>query len=420
MIDDIDRLTARLADPAFFLEPDFTALLRHLRDRSPVHWCQAWPQRGFWAITRHADVRWALEHPELLSSEAAGNIIPADPELHRQDRGAMGFGVMLTNTDPPNHARLRRIYSRFFSGPQVAKLEGQCQQIVDEILAELDGRDRFDFVADVAAPLPARLICRLLGVPRDDWPFIFRYANSFASFADPALQLGETPGETFMIAMRTTFDYVSDLVAQRRAEPRDDLCSMAALATAEGEPLSHAEAAWNAWAILAAGFETSRNAISGGLLALIEHPDQADTLRGEPGLLTTAVEEMFRWSNPATAILRVARADIEIAGQPIVRGDWLALFMESANRDERVFDDPYRFDIRRRRNPHLSFGFGIHNCIGRMLAGLEVRVMIRTILERAGRIELDGSLERGASTIAKGLVRMPVRVAWTAPRSEAA
>lgn len=420
MIRDINRLAARLADPAFFLDPDFTVLLRYLRDNSPVHWCQAWPQRGFWAVTRHADVKWAMEHPELLSSEAAGNIIPADPELHRQDRDAMGFGVMLTNTDPPNHARLRRIYSRFFSGPQVAKLEAQCQQIVDEILAELGGRDSFDFVEEVAAPLPARLICRLLGVPREDWPFIFRYANSFASFADPALQLGKTPGETFMIAMRTTFDYVSDLVAQRRADPHDDLCSMAARAGADGEPLSHVEAAWNAWAVLAAGFETSRNAISGGLLALIEHPGQAEALRREPDLLTTAVEEMFRWSNPATAVLRVAREDIEIAGQPIARGDWLACFMESANRDERVFGDPFRFDIRRRRNPHLSFGYGIHNCIGRMLAALEVRVMIRTMIERTSRIEIVGSLKRSASTIAKGLVRMPVQVAWTSPRSEAA
>lgn len=411
----IDALAARLADPAFFLEPDFAALLAHLRAEESVRWCQPWPQRGFWAVTRHADIKWALEQPHLLSSEAAGNIIPADPDLHRGDRDAMGFGVMLTNTDPPHHSTLRRIFSRFFSGPQVARLEGHCQQIVDGILAELDGRDSFDFVGDVAAPLPARLICQLLGVPREDWPFIFQYANSFASFADPALQLGATPGETFMIAMRTTFDYVAELVDRRRTDPRDDLCSMAALSE-----VSPAEAAWNAWAVLAAGFETSRNAISGGLLALIEHPEQAAMLRADRRLWLPAVEEMFRWSNPATAILRVACEDIEIAGQPIARGDWVVLFIESANRDERVFDDPFRFDIQRRRNPHMSFGFGIHNCIGRMLAGLEVRVMIRTMLDRTDRIELAGPLERGASTIAKGLTRMPVKVAWAEPQRDSA
>ena len=411
-MENLDALTARLADPAFFLEPEFTEVMTWLRHHSPVHWCQPWPERGFWAVTRYADIKGIYERPEIFSNEAAGNIIPADPTLYLRDRDAMGFRLMTANTDPPRHGELRRVYSRYFSGPQVAKLEGLCQAIVDEILDEVADRETFDFVNDVAAHLPARLICRLLGVPREDWPYVFKYTNSFACFADPDCQLGDTPGETFWIAMQTTFDYISALVEKRRAAPEDDLCSLAATAEINGELLPYPEAAWNSWAVLAAGFETSRNAITGGLLALIQHPDQMEALKAEPKLLAPAVDEMIRWSIPSTANLRVAMEDSEIAGQAVAKGDWVVLFQESANRDETVFADPFHFDISRRPNPHLGFGHGIHNCLGRMLAMLEVRVMIRTMLARTERIEVIGPLDRTSSTIAKGLSRMPVRVAW--------
>ena len=171
------ELAARLADPAFFLTPEFTALMGDMRLNAPVHWCQAWPERGFWAVTRHADMKSVLEQPLLFSNEAAGNIIPADPNFHRHDREAQGFGVMPTNTDPPRHGELRRVFARHFSGPQVAKHQALCQAVVDEILDELGSRTRFDFVMEVAAHLPARLICRLLGVQRADWPMITRYAT---------------------------------------------------------------------------------------------------------------------------------------------------------------------------------------------------------------------------------------------------
>jgi cytochrome P450 len=258
--------------------------------------------------------------------------------------------------------------------------------------------------------LPARLICRLLGVPAEDWPYITRYANSFASFADPALQLGETPADTFRIAKDKTFAYVEELVRRRRSAPEDDLASMAAGAEVDGAPLGHREAAWIAWSLLAAGFETSRNIMSGGLLALIEHPDQAALLRADPDLIPRAVDEMVRWTCPASALLRVATADTVLGGQPIGADDWVVMFLDSANRDEAVFTEPDRFDILRRPNLYLSFGNGIHNCIGRMLALLEAKVMTRTIIDRFDEMSVAGPLEWSASTIAKGVKRMPVRV----------
>lgn len=408
----MEPLLARLADPAFFLTEDFRALLRHLREHDPICWAQPWDDRGCWVVTRHADLKAIYDQPLLFSNEAAGNIIPADPNFHSANREAQGFGAVIANTDPPRHAELRRVFARYFSGPQIAKLEEQCQDVTDEILSEVLDRPEVDFVMDVATHLPARLICQMLGVPRHDWPEMTRYVNSFACFSDPDYQLGASPAETFQLSMAWTFEYIAGLVAQRRQDPRDDLCSVAATAQIDGEPISDRDAAWGAWQLLAAGFETSRNVISGGLFALIQHPDQAEMLKQEPKLLQTAVDEMMRWTLPTTANLRVATADAEVAGQAIRKGDWLFLMIESANRDERVFDDPYRFDITRRLNPHLTFGHGVHNCIGRMLAMLEVKVMLRTILERSDGIELVGEPEYSGSTIAKGLKRLPVRIGW--------
>jgi cholest-4-en-3-one 26-monooxygenase len=407
---DVTLLTGRLADPGFFLTTEFHLLLQRLRHQSSLHWCQPWPERGFWAVTRQADMKIVADQPLLFSSEIAGNIIPADPESFRHHREEQGYGAVMTNVDPPLHGALRRVYSRFFSGPQVAKLDGLCQSITDRIFDELGEREEFDFVMDVAAHLPARLICHLLGVPAADWPHITRYANSFASFTDPALQLGPTPADTFRIAKDETFAYVDNLVRRRRAAPEDDLASMAALAEINGTPLGHREAAWIAWSLLAAGFETSRNIMSGGLLALIEHPDQGAMLRADPTLIHSAVDEMVRWTCPASALLRVATADTLLAGQPVAAGDWVVMFLDSANRDETVFEEPCRFDICRRPNPYLSFGHGVHNCIGRMLALLEARVMIRTVIERFDDVIIAGPLEWSASTIAKGIKRMPVRV----------
>jgi cytochrome P450 len=410
--ENLEPLLARLADSAFFFTDEYTALMRYLRRHEPVRWAEPWPDRGCWVVTRHADLKAIYEQPVLFSNEAAGNIIPADPNFHRADRDAQGFGAMVSNTDPPRHGELRRVFARYFSGPQIAKLEGMCQAITDEIIDEASRRTELDFVMDVASYLPARMIFQMLGVPRHDWPAMSGYVNSFACYTDPEFQLGSSPAETFRIAMAWTFDYIAKLVAERRNDPGDDLCSIAATATIDGEKLPDREAFWGAWQLLAGGFETSRNVIAGGLLALIEHPDQAELLKQDPKLMLPAIEEMLRWTLPATANLRVATDDAEVAGHKIKKGEWLFLMIDSANRDESVFDEPYRFDITRRPNLYLTFGHGIHNCIGRMLAMLEVKVMIRTMLARAETIELAGRPEFGGSTVAKGVKHLPIRVRW--------
>ncbi len=411
---DLLPLADRLADPAFFLLPEFPELLRQMRTQSPVHWCQVWATRGFWAITRYRDIKAVLDDPVTFSSEAAGNIIPADPDFHRTNREAMGFDALPTNTDPPKHLEVRRLFARHFAGPAVARLQPKTQAVIDEILRELQetGSEECNFVLEVAAHLPARLICEILGVPREDWPVITQYANSFASFADPELQLGDTPADTFQMAMTFLFKYMAELVEKRRLDPRDDFASIVAAAEWRGEALPQRDAAWWAFSILAAGFETSRNVIAGGLLALINHPDQWDLLKQDRSLMNRAVDEMVRWTTPATAILRVATRDSVVGGQQIKAGEWLTCWLDSANRDEDVFDDPWIFDVAKRHPANFAFGFGEHNCIGRMLAMLETRLLIETLLDRADRVELTGPVSYISSTIAKGPKVLPVRIRW--------
>ncbi|WP_242128672.1 cytochrome P450 [Sphingobium sp. Sx8-8] len=410
--DNIDTFSSRMADPTFCHTPEYGHMLRWLRENDPVRWAQPWPDRGAWLIARHADLKMIYDQPNLFSSEAAGNIIPADPDFHKHDRESQGFGVMVSNTDPPRHGDLRRVFARYFSGPQVAKLDGQCQKVVEGILDEMQGRDTFDYAMETATQVPARMIFQLLGIPREDWARLEGVVSSFAFYSDPEFQLGDSPGATFRKAMDITFDYIAKLVEQRRHDPQEDLCTIAAQGQIDGEPWTEQEAAWGAWQLLAAGFETSRNVIAGGLLALLQHPDQMALLRADPGLMNTAIGEMLRWTSPATTNLRVATADTEIAGRKIAKGDWLFLMIDSANRDESVFADPYRFDITRKINPYLTFGHGTHNCIGRMLAMLEAKVMLRNLLARTDHIEIAGPLVFGGS-VAKGVKHLPVRIAWS-------
>lgn len=409
---DLKEQMKRLVDPTFHLTQEYRDLLAYLRDNDPVCWMDPWPDRGVWAVTRHEDIKSVYERPEYFSNEVAGNIIPADPNFHKTDRDKQGFGLMIANTDVPRHKDMRAVFSRYFSGPQVLKHEEACQAIVDNILDDVAKMPVFDFVMDAATHLPARLICQILGVPEEDWPLVTKYVNSFACYTDPEFQLGSSPAETFRIAMDWTFDYVAGLIEKRRVDPGDDLCSIVVNSTIAGEPLTDLEAVWGCWAILAGGFETSRNVIAGGLLALIQNPSEMQKLRDDPKLMQPAIDEMLRWTTPGSVSLRVARKDAIVGGQQVRTGEWLLLFLDSANRDDRVFDDPFTFDITRKPNRYLSFGAGVHNCIGRMLVLLETRVMLASVLERTTDIEIAGPLEFTASTVAKGVKRMPVRVTW--------
>jgi cytochrome P450 len=404
-------LVDRLGDPAFFLSPEFHPLLEELRRNNPVAWTQAWEDKGFWSVTRYHDVRDVLVQPLLFSSEAYGSQMPTDPHMYdtAEERKAGGVGLIPTFTDPPFHDYIRKALYKPFGPAEVAKMTDLCQQICDEIVDNVIDRGDCEFVTDIAALVPMNIICMMLGLPRADWSEMHRYVNSVINNEDPDVQLGANPVETLRIAQKWQIDYLRYAIRSRRSSPTDDLLSFSALATIDGELVPEDNVLWWCWSFVVGGFETSRNVISEGLLALINNPDQAELLRAEPQLEREAAEEMVRWTTPSPQMMRTATADTELAGQSIKSGEWLICWLASASRDDAVFKDPYRFDIRRKPNPHLTFGYGAHNCIGRYIALMEIQRITMTLLRRLKNIEVAGDIERVSSCFGMGIKRMPIR-----------
>jgi cholest-4-en-3-one 26-monooxygenase len=248
-MENFEELATRLRNPAFFLSSDFAPLLRHLRNESPVHWTQAWPDRGFWSVTRHRDIRDVLLKPTLFSSQAYGSLMPADPHMYDtpEAKADAAFGLIPTYTDPPRHDAVRRPFIKPFSPAGIAKLEQTCQRLCEELIDEMLPKGECDFVAEVAGKLPMHIICLMLGVPREDWDYVGKYVNSFVCNTEPEFQLGATPAETIQIAQRKQFEYVKSLVEERRARPRDDLTTLAAFAEVEGKPIDPEETFWSCW-----------------------------------------------------------------------------------------------------------------------------------------------------------------------------
>jgi cholest-4-en-3-one 26-monooxygenase len=273
-----------------------------------------------------------------------------------------------------------------------------------------DGKTReADFVGDLAAPLTLSVLADMLGVPREDWRLMFQWTNQIAGSSDPEFQDGETPEETVVKARDGLFQYFMTLAEKRRAEPRDDMVSVLATARVDGKPMPPLELLSYYLLLVVAGNETTRNAASGGLLALIENPRELEKLRAHPKLVDSAVEEIVRWTAPVIQFCRTPVEDVELHGKRIRAGESLCLFYPSANRDEEVFEDPDVFRVDRKPNPHLGFGIGEHFCLGANLARLELRVIFRALAERLEEVELAGPYERMRSSFLGGVKRMPIR-----------
>jgi cytochrome P450 len=267
-----------------------------------------------------------------------------------------------------------------------------------------------DFVERVAAPFPLAVIAWIIGVPSDDWELLFRWTNEVIGKDDPEFRRpGESPGQTMKRARGELRGYLERLIEQRRDDPQDDLASELLRGTISDAPLTAEQLLSYCELFVEAGNETTRNAISGGLLAFCERPAAWEKLRSNPDGLPDAVEEILRWVTPISHFTRVATEDCELRGVPIAAGDQLALFFASANRDEEVFDDPFDFRIDRRPNPHLAFGFGEHFCLGAHLARVEIETVYRHLLARLESFELAGEVERLQSAVNGSLKRLPLR-----------
>ena len=386
-------------------------MFTRLRAEDPVHWTDESftpeypftkePGPGFWAITRHADVDRLVRTPGVFSSHVGGTmIIDLKPgPLALQQR-------QMLNMDPPEHSRLRRIINRAFTPKAVEGLRADIEANTTRILDAAGAKGEVDFVTAVAAELPLMMLCGLLGVPLEDRFLLFDWTERLTVVRSM---------DDFVAATNEMNSYCLEHSVAKRANPTDDVWST--LVNAELPPDDAAEGVTQLtdedllmfWQLLViAGNETTRNATSGGVLALVEHRDEAAKLYADPTLMPSAVEEVLRWVSPVNHFRRTATEDVELGGKQIRAGDKVVVYYASANRDENVFAEPFRFDITRSPNPHLAFGAGPHFCLGAPLARLQLRTMLTELLRRYPRSRITGPVVRAPITFLAGITSMPV------------
>ena len=402
---DIDRA---LTDPGFFVDQDPHPLWQQLRREDPVHWTEGLVQ-PFWSITCYDDIVAAFSEPNLFTS-TRGVVVPSSPEMEQMTPEMTGAGQMMIMTDPPLHGAMRRAFNRLFLPRAVGVYDDPGRKLVAEILDAVLDRGTCDFVVEVAARLPMAFICEIMGIPRRDWNDMFTWGNMALGFEDAEYQVESgSPLETRHQGTVNLGRYCVQHALERRGGDGEDLLSVLGNAEINGRKLTEGELFHNGFLYIIGGLETTRNAISGGLLALIQHPAECAKLINNPSLMPTAIEEILRWSSPITHIARVATRAIEVRGKRIREGDRLALWLPSANRDEGTFDDPYRFDIERTPNEQIAFGRGEHFCAGAHLARLELRLMMHSLVHEVEQIELAGPVERLRSNLVAGIKHMPIR-----------
>ena len=385
-----------------------------LRREAPVCWFdQPHAQPPYWAITKYADIVEISRDPGRFIIAPRIAVFPDIPAFEEADRPVRH----LLNMDPPDHGEFRRVASPYFTPRAIRGVEARVTEIAREVVdaAAADGAlQQGDFVERIAAPFPLYVLAEMLGAPREDWPQLFQWTNETIGAADPEYQrAGEAPAETATRARLALFEYFGRTLEARRARPGEDLVSRVLAGRPYGTEIPPLELLSYFFLLVIAGNETTRNALSGGMLAFLEYPDEWQKLRDRPALAEAAVEEIVRWVTPVIQFARTATEDCEVRGQKIRAGQSVCLFYPSANRDEEVFEDPFEFRIDRSPNRHLGFGIGEHYCLGASLARLELRVMLRELVSRLAEIELAGAPDRLYSSFVGGIKRMPVRYRLT-------
>jgi cytochrome P450 len=385
-----------------------------LRREAPVWWYD-WPLgQGYWCVTRHAEVVAVSRDTKTFTSEHGANLEDLDEE-QRVVRQSM------LETDPPRHTRLRGLVGAPFTPRAIKAYELVLRELTAAVLDRALPLREFDFIEEVAKQLPIRVLARLLGAGDEDTDRLIDWGDRMIGNTDPELAdvLHDSPeSEQYrMLPFRSPaslelFDYAHGLAAERRRAPADDLVSKLVHAEIDGERLSEHEVDSMFLLLVVAGNETTRQAIAHGMLALAEHRDQWRRLIEDPELLSSAgADEILRWSSPVLHFRRTATRDVELGGRTIRAGDKVVVWYVSANFDEDVFDDPFRFDVGRKPNPHITFGGGgPHYCLGAHLARLEVQVMFDALLPRLAGFEVTAPPERMRTNFTNALKRMPVRV----------
>jgi cytochrome P450 len=407
-MDDAARV---LADPtAYADDARLHAALTHLRANNPVAWVDNPPYRPFWAITKHADIMAIERDNNLFLSEPRPLLATAEADDVLKAQLEAGIGLRtLIHMDDPHHRKVRAIGADWFRPKAMRDLKVRVDELAKRYVDRMrDVGPECDFVTEIAVNFPLYVIMSLLGLPEEDFPRMHMLTQEMFGGDDEEFQRGRTP-EDLLSVLADFFNYFSQLTASRRANPTEDLASAIANGLIDGEPLTDMDTVSYYVIVASAGHDTTKDAISGGMLALIENPSELQRLRTNMDLMPTAVEEMIRWTTPVKEFMRTAAEDTAVRGVPIAKGDSVYLAYVSGNRDEGVFDEPFRFDVGRDPNKHVAFGYGVHFCLGAALARMEMNSLFTELLPRLESIELAGQPELTATTFVGGLKHLPIR-----------
>ncbi len=411
----MDPAARVLANPqAYTNEKTLHEALTHCRKHAPVSWVDVPDYRPFWAVTKHADIMEIERQNDLFTNDPRPllAIAEADDALRRDMEAGTGLRTLI-HLDDPHHRDLRKIGVDWFRPKAMRALKTRCDELakvyVDK-MAEKGGV--FDFATEIAVNYPLYIILSMLGLPDSDFPRMLKLTQEMFGGNDQEFQRGGGV-EDMLAVLLDFFNYFMALTTSRRENPTEDLASAIANATINGEPLTDMDTLSYYVIVASAGHDTTSAAIAGGLLALLENPDQLNRLKNDMSLMPTAVEEIIRWVVPVKEFMRTAQADTVVRGVPIAKGEAVLLSYVSANRDEDVFTDPFRFDVGRDPNKHLSFGHGVHFCLGAALARMEINSFFTELVPRITSIELAGEPETMATTFVGGLKHLPIRVELT-------
>jgi cytochrome P450 len=381
---------------------------KKLRDTAPVYYCQPNGYRPYWAITKYRDIVEIEKRSEVFLNEPRFRILPASFEdyLIRKFGSVNGLFKMMAQMDAPEHIRYRNLLLPWFTAKSLSQREGEiraiCERFFDDLALKGESGE-IDLAQDLAYWFPLRVVCALLGLPPEEDPIVLKLSHELFSFGTAQPGTGELSGYERLV------NYFKAVAEDRRLNPKEDLSTYLVQARLGGEPLQDRELLAYFVIMATAGHDTTSSAITGGVKALIEHPDQLQMLRNDPSKLGGAVEEILRWVTPTIHFSRTAACDYELRGQVIRKGETVVLYYSSANRDDEVFPDPDVFDITRSPNRHLAFGSGPHACLGMQLARMEIRCFLRVLLERVEHLQISGPTPSIAASLVTRLAHLPVR-----------
>ena len=393
---------------AAYADPDrFHAACAVLRREDPIHLVEHPDFAPFYAITRHADVLEIEVHNTQWENAPRPVIANLEADQRRIEQGDL-LRTLIHMVDP-DHRTYRGLTSDWFLPKNLSKLDARLAQLAKlsaQRMTELGGR--CDFARDIAMQYPLQVILTILGLPESDYPRMLKLTQELFGSSDPEMTRGQSL-EDLVAVIQDFFVYFTALSEERKVTPTEDLASVIANASVGGDPIGIMEQISYYVIVATAGHDTTASAMAGGLLALIENPEQLARLQADPSLILTAVDEIIRWTTPVKHFMRNATEDYTLHGHTFRPGDAVLLSYPSANRDEEVFADPMRFDVGRTPNKHLAFGFGVHFCLGAMLARMEIKALLTELLPRLRSVELAGEPAEMQTLFVGGLKRLPIR-----------